>query len=191
MCGPLRLAPVRKRHSTERTGEVRPVLGLSRAYAQSGARTAPAPTGAPARPRYARNRDPPHGGAGGGTNGTEWNETRWRNENAGWGRTRLQGGEFDVAAISPRPACGGGRVGGCFRVSGSGGANAAIRSVRRVQRGGGARQRPVTPRGPPPAPPAEREGRKGAASREHESCIERPGTMPERAAEHEPCAWRP
>ena len=84
--------------------------------------------------------------------GTEWNETRWRNESAGWGRTRLQGGEFDVATISPRPACGGGRVGARFRVSGSGGANAAIRSVRRVQRGGGARQRPVTPRGPPPAP---------------------------------------
>ena len=35
------------------------------------------------------------------------------------------------------PACGGGRVGGRFRASGSGGANAAIRNVRRVRRGGG------------------------------------------------------
>ena len=43
---------------------------------------------------------------------------------------------------------------------------------------------------PQPLPPSGR-GEKGAASREHESCIERPGTMPERAAEHEPCAWRP
>ena len=41
-------------------------------------------------------------GAGGGKNGTGWNETGWRNESAGWGRTRLQGGEFDVATISPR-----------------------------------------------------------------------------------------
>ena len=35
------------------------------------------------------------------------------------------------------PACGGGRVGARFRASGSGGANAAIRNVRRVQRAGG------------------------------------------------------
>ena len=41
-----------------------------------------------------------------------------------------------AASSFPSPACGGGRVGGRFRASGSGGANAAIRNVRRVRRGG-------------------------------------------------------
>ncbi len=59
---------------------------------------------------------------------------------------------------SPLPACGERMEEGAGRQAG--GANAAIRDVRRVQRGGG--RSPATVRArlrsPPPTPPAEREG---------------------------------
>ena len=57
---------------------------------------------------------------------------------------------------NPSPACGGGRVGGRFRASGSGRRSPA--------------KAPVTPRGPPPTPPAEREG-STTKRPQHESCI--------------------
>ncbi len=59
--------------------------------------------------------------------------------------------------------------GGPHRASGSGGANAAIRNIRRVRRGGG--RSPVTPRGPPqPLPPSGRGAKRNTPK--HESRIE-------------------
>ena len=68
-------------------------------------------------------------------------------------------------------------MGGRFRPSGSGGANAAIRNVRRVQRGGG--RSPAKARHaerPSPGPSRRAGGERNAP--EHESCIEHPGIVP-------------
>ena len=62
------------------------------------------------------------------------------------------------------PACGGGRVGGRFRASGSGGANAVTRNVRRVQRGGRSLAKVRHAERPSPGPSRKREGGKGAGS---------------------------
>ena len=61
----------RREKTPPRNGRETCVPRLPRARAQSGARTAPAPTGALARARYARKRVPPPGKAGGGENGSK------------------------------------------------------------------------------------------------------------------------
>ena len=60
-------------------------------------------------------------------------------------------------------------MGARFRVSGSGGANAAFVAFAAFSAAAAPGKDPVTQRARPPAPPAEREGKKRGSLREHES----------------------
>ena len=156
--------------------QVRCALHLPRA--QSGARTAPAPTraGAGARAGYARIRVPPSGEAGGGANdairnvrrvqrgggadGTEWNETGWRND-----MQDADGYGFEEAGRTLElfsPACRKGRKRASGRATGQG------------------RARLID--GLPPGPPlAERRREK----EERTPCPKRPQDMRHAHAEHD------